>query len=79
VVADKTAVTILERVGYDAESFVLVLEALKGRADARGRGLLQSHPEPDARVRVVRESATARKPPPPPATQERFSQALKGV
>ena len=78
VVADKTAVIILERAGYDPSDFVAVLEAMKARAESRDRGLLQSHPEPDARVRVVQESATARRPPPLPATvRERFAAALK--
>lgn len=54
--ADRGAVRILRRAGYDPAALSAVLEAMDARLDSDGAGFARTHPEPADRIADVREA-----------------------
>jgi len=51
--ADSDAVTIMQRVGYDPNTFVDMLKVMKERLKPDGKGFARTHPSPDDRIEEV--------------------------
>jgi predicted Zn-dependent protease len=78
--ADRSAVRILERVGYDPRALVAMLEEMDRRLDPGGLDFAKTHPDPRDRIADVRRMIAADPAaPPPPARRRRFEQALEGI
>ncbi len=52
--ADRTAVGILERVGYDPKALPRMLREMKNRIKPNGPGFARTHPDPQDRVEAIR-------------------------
>ncbi len=78
--ADKNAVTILKRVGYDPNALAVMLGEMQKQFKPGGPGFSKTHPDPKERITDIRPLLTA-----PPAKvvaserQKRFQAALSGV
>ncbi len=78
--ADRSAVRILARTGYDPRALVTMLEQMETRLPASGPGFTKTHPPPRSRIREIRPLIPAGEPPPPVLTRHaRFRQHLDGV
>jgi len=79
--ADKAAVTIMERVGYNPEALAGMLAGMKRHLKPGGNDFVKTHPSPDDRIADVRKmiGAQASPAPKPPARQKRFEKALGGI
>lgn len=74
--ADRDAVTILKRVGYNANSMIAMLDELQAGWKP-SIGMLKTHPSPDQRLAKVRPLVAESKPAPHVlARQKRFNQAM---
>jgi len=79
--ADRGAVMILQRVGYDPRALVDVLEVMGEKLEPKGLDFAKTHPDPAQRIKVV-EKAVGEAPSPPPAPaarRERCEAALGGI
>lgn len=72
--ADRDAVALLQRVGYDPHALVAVLTKIAGQGPSIGAG--RTHPSSAQRVEAVRALIKTHPVEPPPARQERFESAL---
>ncbi len=75
--ADRSAVAILSRVGYNPEALISMLENMKAHLKPGGLDFAKTHPSPDVRIAAVRKvigQAVAAQP--SEARQKRFDQAL---
>ena len=52
--ADREAVTILKRVGYDPYAMVTMLQNMKTRLKPDSRGFAKTHPDPQQRIESIR-------------------------
>ena len=52
--ADKTAVELLQKSGYNAEGLLRVLERLKAKSSSTKGGFLATHPDTDDRIEAVK-------------------------
>ena len=78
--ADLMAVEILQRVGYDPNALVRMLEVMETRLTPGGPDFAKTHPEPEVRIAEIREVlAYAPAPPPPALRQARYRAALGGL
>lgn len=79
--ADRVALTILDRLGYDRAALVTMLETMQTRVRAGGPGFGKTHPPPSARIAEVGSRSGEGRP----ATKsvrlraERFQRYLGGV
>ncbi len=78
--ADKAAVTILTRVGYDPQALITMLREMKTRLKPGGLDFAKTHPDPLDRVAeiepLITDVAAAAAP---PAREARFTEALAGI
>ncbi|MEM7397000.1 MAG: M48 family metallopeptidase [Verrucomicrobiota bacterium] len=78
--ADATAVTLLQRVGYNPAALSRVLEELEKRYDPAQGGLAKTHPHPRKRIEAVnRIIGDAEAVQPAPERQARFDKHLAGI
>lgn len=78
--ADATAVTILQRVGYQPRALATMLGEMDKRWKPDGPGFARTHPSPRDRIADVRPLLTgAEAAAPPAARQERFATRLGGI
>lgn len=75
--ADLMAVQILQRVGYDANALVRMLETMQTRLKPGGLDFAKTHPEPKVRITEIRKVLPAAPAAAvPPARQARYKAAL---
>ncbi len=80
--ADLSALSILQKVGYDPAALVRVLTAMKGRLKPGGKDFAKTHPDPEERIAYLTEAIQAgpAAAPAAPASlkarQERYRAAL---
>jgi predicted Zn-dependent protease len=75
--ADLEAVAILQRVGYDPNALVRMLEVMKTRLKPGGLDFAKTHPDPQDRIAEIRKVLPASGPyPVVPQRQGRFQAAL---
>jgi predicted Zn-dependent protease len=78
--ADRAALAILVRVGYDPAALLRMLEAMGRRWEPHGPGFARTHPGPGDRVAGIGGEVPAAAPADVPAARrERFAAALGGV
>ena len=78
--ADQGAVAILQRVGYNPEALVDMLQEMEKRLKPGGHDFAQTHPAPKDRIAQIRALLGAPRPvTASPATQKRFESALAGI
>ena len=78
--ADNSAVTILQRIGYDPNGLVDMLRQMKSRLAPGSRGFGRTHPPPADRIAGIQERTGAFQPVPvQPARQGRFERLLGAV
>ena len=53
--ADQDAVTIMQRIGYDPNAFIDMLNIMKQRITPSGTGFAKTHPSPEDRIEVVED------------------------
>ncbi len=78
--ADRAAVTIMQRVGYDPHALVDMLAEMEKNLKPGGRDFARTHPKPSDRIRDVRKMI-GKQPPQPvsAARQQRFEQAMAPI
>jgi len=78
--ADRAAVTIMKRVGYDPNGLIAMLRQMKKDLKPGGLDFAKTHPDPEDRIREIEEELGGYTPVRSPASrQERFERNLKGV
>ncbi len=78
--ADKGAVTIMKKMGYDPAALVSMLEQMQKHLKPGGRDFAKTHPAPELRVAELKKLlGSTPEAPPSTARQERFQQAMGGV
>jgi len=78
--ADKSAVTIMERVGYNPASLVGMLEVMDSKLTPGKLDFAKTHPSPKSRIEDLAKTVSSGKPPSFTDAQEmRFQAAMKNV
>jgi len=78
--ADRAAVAILTRVGYDPGALVSMLEVMDERLEPGGPGFAKTHPDPGDRIAEIEPGlAAGGQAPAPEVRQQRFKTAMAGV
>jgi predicted Zn-dependent protease len=78
--ADKSAVTIMERVGYNPASLIAMLEVMDSRLKPEGVDFAKTHPSPQSRIEDLSKIVSGNKKPSFTSVQEkRFQAAMKNV
>ena len=78
--ADKGAVALMKKMGYNPAALVTMLERMQGQLKADSQGFGKTHPAPDVRIAELKKAISNEAPPASsPARQERFQQAIGGV
>lgn len=77
--ADRAAVTIMDRVGYDSYALVEMLEVMETRIRPGGLDFAKTHPAPADRIKDVRPSLPGSRPAVPAARETRFSRIMQNV
>ena len=78
--ADKAAVDIMKRVGYDPWALVDDLKRMETMLKPDGRGFAKTHPSPEERIKVVeKEIGTTPRTPVDPKREKRFEAALGNI
>jgi beta-barrel assembly-enhancing protease len=78
--ADKGAVTIMKKLGYDPAALILMLEQMKTHLKPGGHDFAKTHPAPDVRIAEIKKLVNSTAPPAPsPVRQQRFEAAMQGV
>jgi len=78
--ADRAAVVILERMGYNPSGLLDMLDAMKAKLKPGGVDFAKTHPDPAIRIEDILGQIGTRTPVQPvQARQARFSAALRGV
>ncbi len=77
--ADKAAVTILDRVGYDSAALLDMLEIMDARLEPGGLDFAKTHPSPQSRIKDIRALFPKTRPAVAAIRQQRFKQALGKV
>jgi len=76
--ADRTAVGILERVGYDPKALPRMLREMKNRIKPNGPGFARTHPDPQDRVDAIRPILAGKPDQTEPAVRhDRFVAAVR--
>ena len=77
--ADKDAVRILSRVGYDPRALISMLQAMDKKLKPGGLDFAKTHPKPADRIKSVQSLIDKSPAPsaPPPARHERFQKAMQ--
>ena len=78
--ADKGAVAIMKKMGYNPAALVTMLQQMQGQLKADSHGFGKTHPSPEVRIaelkKVIGQEAL---PVTSPARQQRFQKAMGGV
>ena len=78
--ADKAAVEILRRVGYDPNGLIDMLNVMKERLNPKGKDFAKTHPSPASRIKnvqkIIGQYAEVKSP---DARQARFEAALQDI
>ncbi len=78
--ADETAITILERVGYNGQGLVEMLQVMDNKLTPGGIDFAKTHPSPQDRIENINSTLKSNNKYVPPASQTtRFQAAMKGV
>lgn len=78
--ADRAALVLLKRVGYNPNGLVDMLTVMKKNLKTGGLDFAKTHPAPDDRIAEIQKDAPAYSVvPAPPARLQRFQQALGAV
>ncbi len=77
--ADKAAVEITARLGYDSSAIVRMLEQMNERLKPDASDFATTHPSPEKRIAEVKKHIHTKKPPLSKARQTRFEQAMRGI
>ncbi len=78
--ADRAAVTIMKRVGYNPNGLIAMLKQMKKDLKPGGPDFAKTHPDPEDRIRDIEKEIGRYSPVQSPAVrQERFVRNLKGV
>lgn len=78
--ADKAAVDIMERVGYDPWALVDVLQVMERRLKPGGPGFAKTHPSPEGRIKVVeQEIGNTSRMPANPTRAQRFDAVMGNI
>ncbi len=74
--ADKAAVKLLQKVGYDSSALVDVLTAIDAVGGPRGRRFIRTHAKPKERIKAIKALVSGDQQR-PEARQDRFEAALR--
>jgi predicted Zn-dependent protease len=78
--ADKGAVAIMKKMGYNPAALITMLQQMQGQLKADSHGFGKTHPSPEVRIaelkKVIGQEAL---PVTSPARQQRFQKAMGGV
>ncbi len=77
--ADQAAVTILERVGYDPNALIRVLDRMEGELEPGGHDFAATHPPPESRIKDLQAMIETPPRATVPARQARFNGSMSGV
>ena len=78
--ADKAAVTIMERVGYNPYALKQMLSEMDKHIKSDSKGFARTHPDPKIRIKDIESLIRNRGPvSQPPARKARFKKAMKGI
>ncbi len=77
--ADRAAVTMLDRLGYDAAALVDMLEIMKTRLQPGGLDFAKTHPSPQSRIAEIRKLLPGTRSATMAVRRQRFVQALRSV
>lgn len=78
--ADKGAVAIMEKLGYNPAALITMLDQMETQLQPGGGGFAKTHPAPRARIAELRKLIDATPPAAAqPARLERFQEAMAGV
>ena len=78
--ADRAALVLLKRVGYNPNGLVDMLAVMKKNLKAGGLDFAKTHPAPDDRIAEIQKGApSSAAGPAPAARQQRFQQALGAI
>jgi beta-barrel assembly-enhancing protease len=78
--ADKGAVALMKKMGYNPAALVTMLERMQSQLKADSQGFGKTHPAPDVRIAELKKTIGNEAPPPnSPTRQERFQKAMGGV
>jgi predicted Zn-dependent protease len=78
--ADKGAVTIMKKLGYNPAALVLMLEQMQKQLKPGGHDFAKTHPAPEVRIAELKKVVGTRgSVAPSAARQERFQKAMGGV
>lgn len=76
--ADRIAITILERVGYNPRALPAMLEEMKSRLKPDGPGFARTHPDPQDRMDSIRPTLAGKpNPAEPKVRHDRFVAAVR--
>jgi predicted Zn-dependent protease len=78
--ADKAAVTIMQRVGYNPRGLLDMLETMQTELKPGGLDFAKTHPSPESRIKDIRkQTGEMEKVDAPKARQDRYKKALAKV
>lgn len=78
--ADKAAVTILKRVGYDPNGLIDMLSLMKELLNPKGKDFAKTHPSPSSRMKDIQKTiGKYSEVDTPEARQSRFEAVLKDI
>jgi beta-barrel assembly-enhancing protease len=78
--ADRGAVTIMRKLGYDPAALIAMLERMEKQLKPGGHDFAKTHPSPEFRIAELKKQVPASAPSPSAAArQQRFQQAMSGV
>ncbi len=78
--ADRGAVALMKKMGYNPEALVTMLERMEGQLKKDSQGFGKTHPAPEIRIaEIKRVIGNEPAPAPSPVRQARFEKAMGGV
>ena len=78
--ADESAVTIMERLGYNPVSLITMLEIMNAKLKPEGLDFAKTHPSPEKRIKYLKKIVKTKEEPKFSDTQKwRFQEAMKNI
>lgn len=78
--ADKGAVAIMKKMGYNPAALITMLQQMQGQLKADSHGFGKTHPSPEARIAELKKAIGNEAPlATSPVRQQRFQKAMGGV
>lgn len=77
--ADRSAVAIMEKIGYNPHALVNVLEKMAEEWEGGGPGFMTTHPHPDSRIRDVNRAISVDNRTIPDVRVNRYRSAMAGI